>query len=58
MKTRVLKIKYVGLKVDIEEEVTALKERQNVVSQSLFIPNQSGEGFVCFVDILKGEGIA
>ena len=54
MKTRVLKIKFVGLKVDIEEEVTALKERQNVISQSLFIPNQSGKGFVCFIDVLKG----
>ena len=58
MKTRVLKIKYVGLKVDIEEEVTALKERQNVISQSPFIPNQSGDGLVCFVDILMGEMIA
>ena len=58
MTTRILKVKYVGLKVDIEEEVATLRKRQNVISQSLFIPNQSGDGFVCFVDILKGEVIA
>ena len=55
MTTRVLIIKYIGFREDIEEEVTALRERQAVISQSQFISNQSGEGFVCFLDVLKGE---
>ncbi len=55
MKTRVLKIKYIGLRKDIEEEICELRKRENVSSQSQFIPNQGGEGFVCFLDILKGE---
>jgi hypothetical protein len=55
MKTRVLKIKYIGRKEDIEIEIYELRKRENVISQSQFIPNQGGEGFVCFLDVLKEE---
>ena len=55
MTTRVLKIKYIGLREDIEEEIYKLREREYVIGQSQFIPNQGGEGFVCFLDVLKGE---
>ena len=55
MKTRVLKIKFVGSREDIEEELQHLKERCTVLSQSHWIPNQRGLGFVCFIDVLKEE---
>ncbi len=55
MKTRILKVKYVGHRSDIEEELQQLKERCTILNQSHWIPNQRGPGFVCFIDILKEE---
>ena len=54
MTARVLKIKFLGLKADIEHEVLELKKRETVIGQSQFIENEGGTGYVLFVDVLKG----